>query len=192
MLVDKYKPLRTGHIESADDKIKNMTPKVMASNSETNVPAPVPTDVDGEHKPWLVAFKVPSHATGTPAIKYGRLPPSLRASISTVDAVPVPKNPCAKAEAKKLKKRTAGADRLTKARELALDYRLGGSLEVVETARTVRKNLELENDEDSDSGQTTRRMQPNPVTMRAWASLIEDKIEVCLSIGPIVLFLRLS
>jgi DnaJ homolog subfamily C member 28 len=172
MLVDKYKPSRTGHIEAADDKIKHMMPKVMSPPAQVHIP----TGVDGEHKPWLVTFKVPSHATSTPAIKYGRLPPSPRTVLSTLDTTP--DDPRAQAEARRLKKRVAGADQLTKARELALDYRLGGSLVAVRSPHAMPKNPKSQMEEESDRSQISRRMQPNPASIKAWASLIEEKIEV--------------
>lgn len=180
MLVDKYKPLRTGTIKTADEKIKDLTPRLMTPLTASLTPIATlsaPVNEDTSHKPWLVTFKVPSHATITPAITFGRIPPSPLPS-SPISAGP--DDAKARAEARKLKKREAGARRLTKARESTLDYRMGGSLVAVETARAVRRNPGSEDVEEPDTPQPSRRLQANPHSLRGWSNLIEDKIEVYL------------
>ncbi|KAF8305457.1 hypothetical protein DL93DRAFT_2063560 [Clavulina sp. PMI_390] len=182
MLMDKYKPLRTGSIISSDEKIKDAVSRHPSLGPTRIIPSPSSTDqpanelnsnetasvsdahtsdaspsthFDGEYRPWLVTFKAPSHATVSPAIKYGRLPAS-PTGVRTIDSVPISsmEDPRARAEARRQRKLALSAGRLTQAREAMIDYKLGGSLEATSSYRSR-----------------------NPHSMRAWNSLIEDKIE---------------
>lgn len=171
MLVDKYKPLRSGPIRTADEKLKQAPPKITPTS-----PSPAITDVhvttsfDSQsiggsgvrnladvpllpsvegHQPWHTTFQAPSHATSS--IKYGniishgrRKPPS---AIGPLDEK-------AEKKEKETKKRMLHAGRISRARESALDYKLG--LKATSMHRT-----------------------PIPATMKGWASLVEEKIEVC-------------
>ncbi|KZT44281.1 hypothetical protein SISSUDRAFT_976541 [Sistotremastrum suecicum HHB10207 ss-3] len=150
MLVDKYKPLRSGHIRSADEKIKssltNLSPtsSMISEDSDAFFAHSVPsssssTGASADHKPWLVTFKVPSHAA---KIKFARLPPSPKPS--PVSAPP-PTISCIKQQ-----KRAKQVARVTEARESSLDYRIGRR-----------------------SGQ----QHANPSSMKGWASLVEERIE---------------
>lgn len=89
-----------------------------------------------------------------------------------------------------------------------LDYKLGGSLEGVETAKTASAKSrlmdisgELDKDDEpegasskassssSPSSTKSAAFRPrNPQSMRAWNSLIEEKIEVRLFISNLVHF----
>ena len=182
MLVDKYKPLRSGPIRTADEKLKKSPPRVglveastfdaLASNSRdmdntvvvrttwgpTAGPSladvPLLPSIEG-HQPWQTTFTVPSHARSS--IKYGNIPPSPTASR-------LPPNPelldeKARRKLRETKKRTEQAGRLRNAKESTLDYRLGIS------GRRM-----------ADGGTVYQR--PNPVGLKGWASLVEDRIEV--------------
>lgn len=175
MLVDKYKPLRSGPIRSADEKLKNAPPQIRtftdinehspnsinsAASLETSesgsfVPrqysadTPLLPSIEG-HQPWHTTFTVPSHATSN--VRYGHIPsPRPRPAPS-----PIPDDEKAKKLAREAKRRTEQAGRLSRARESTLDYRLG------------LKRGELMNE----------YRRPNPATLKGWASLVEDRIEV--------------
>lgn len=138
MLVDKYKPLCTGSIQSAEQKLKLSPPQPLgdipltATNTFPTTPnislepsggswATQPLLPSSEdHRPWHTTFKVPSHEVWS--VKLANLPspiPSTRTSAQfSVD----------EHESKKEKeefKRTKQARRLTQARDSTLDYKLG-------------------------------------------------------------------
>ncbi|KAG1752497.1 uncharacterized protein EDB91DRAFT_1077874 [Suillus paluster] len=157
MLVDKYKPMRTGPIRTADMKLKETPPKVHTEAYVVEQPAqtwqdiahkPLLPSVEG-HKPWLTTYKAPSRASAS--IKLGNFTP---ASARTTGVHDVADKRTRKTE-RELARRKEQAGRLTRARESTLDYRLG--LKHSEGQRAAR---------------------PNPVSMRGWQALIEDKIEV--------------
>ena len=157
MLVDKYKPLRTGSIQSADQKLKGAPPPVTPINPIVSVPPkpsagswanePLLPSIPG-HQPWLTQFKAPSHDVSS--IKLAQLPPPISPRLPST----LPMDERAQKLQRENKKRTQQAGRLTQAKESSLDYRLG-----VKGAR----------------GPTRR---PNPVSLKGWSGLIEDKIEV--------------
>ncbi|EED81082.1 predicted protein, partial [Postia placenta Mad-698-R] len=165
MLVDKYKPLRSGPIRTADEKLKQAPPNVSAPNVvEAASAVPHPTDsvqastprkylphepllpsIEG-HKPWHTTFKVPSHATSS--IRYGHIPqPSRTASSLKIDDK-------AKRLERDAKRRTAEAGRLSRAKESTLDYRLG-----------------------IKNGAAAMQARPAPATLKGWSNLVEDRIE---------------
>jgi len=152
MLVNKYKPMRTGPIRTADTKLREAPPKVHTEPwvMERSVQTwqrianePLLPSVEG-HKPWHTTYKAPSHASAS--IKFGNFAP---ASART----PGMSDEGTRKTERELAKRKEQVGRLTKARESTLDYRLG------------LKNREL-------------AARPNPVNMKGWQALIEDKIEV--------------
>lgn len=158
MLVDKYKPLRTGSIQSADQKLKEAPPPVaspthpivsipLKSSTGSWADEPLLPSIPG-HRPWLTQFKAPSHNVSS--IKLAQMPPPIPARPPT--ALPIDER--AKKLERENKKRTQQAGRLAQAKESTLDYRLG----IKET-----------------HGRTRR---PNPVSVKGWTNLIEDKIEV--------------
>ncbi|KDQ64109.1 hypothetical protein JAAARDRAFT_117898 [Jaapia argillacea MUCL 33604] len=174
MLVDKYKPLRSGSIRSAEEKLRAAPPKVSspttpsfdegvsssalftnggeattASVSNTNTTGPFLAGVEG-HKPWHTTFTVPSHASAS--IKLGNFPHSAR----TTSQPALPTDERALRKEKEMKKRTMTATRLTQAKESTIDYKLG--------LRGGR----------NDMAKSTR---PNPVSVKGWASIVEERIE---------------
>ncbi|KAF8345619.1 hypothetical protein F5887DRAFT_1282543 [Amanita rubescens] len=172
MLVDKYKPLRsrsTGSdngIESADEKLKRSVPRVTISTRE---------EAEGskeDHKPWHTTFKIPSHAEAS--IKFANIPiatattsstqlPFSSSSSTNPNAI---KDDRTKRLERETKKRTEQVGRLTRARESTLDYKMG--------ITPMMKNSDLV---ASQGGRV------NPVTMKGWASLVEDQIERARSRG---------
>lgn len=183
MLVDKYKPLRSGTIMTAEQKLKRAPPQVhlnilprasqqspmdnapTRSLSETTCTITAPTttgswatepllpSTDG-HRPWHTTYKAPSHATAS--VKLAHFPNPL--THSPPSTLPPPIDERARKKEKENKKRTQHASRLTRAKESTLDYRLG----IKSTSRTARPQGD----------------RPNPVSLKGWTSLIEDKIEV--------------
>src|SRR6266702_685966 len=178
MLVDKYKPLRTGTVQTAEEKMCRAPPPVgtqpptMLPISETPPPSPSSSShlhvyradepllpaVEG-HKPWLTTFKVPSHATAS--IRYGQITtapsssPSTSAGPSrTVGTTEQADDRACRKKERDAKKRSEIAGRLTRAKESTLDYRLG-----IKSA-------------------SSGRARPNPVSIKGWAGLVEERIEV--------------
>src|SRR5258708_2583611 len=177
MLVDKYKPLRTRAIQTAEENMHRALPRVSAQQPETfpvsmsegssSIPSsfrshihraegPLLPAVEG-HKPWLTTFKVPSHATAS--IRYGQYPGSPSSSTSSTrrsaQSSPVDDDRMRRKE-REVKKRSEIVGRLSRAKESTLDYRLG-----------ITKNVK--------GGVQAR---PNPVSIKGWAGLIEERIEV--------------
>ena len=179
MLVDKYKPLRTGTIRTAEEKIRRAPTQVAAQQQEIssmsivdNDPAarsssqsrvyradePLLPAVEG-HKPWLTTFKVPSHATSS--IRHGHFPTADSPSSSetsmrnSTQTGPVDSDRTRRKE-RDVKKRSEIAGRLTRAKESSLDYRLG-------ITKDMKSGL---------------RARPNPVSIKGWAGLVEERIEV--------------
>ena len=179
MLVDKYKPLRTGTIRSAEEKMRRAPPQVATQQPEIS-PMPIVDNnsavslsshprvyranepllpaVEG-HKPWLTTFRVPSHATAS--IRYGHFPTadspsSSETSMRNSNQTGPVDSDLARRKERDVKKRSEIAGRLTRAKESSLDYRLG-----------ITKNIK--------SGVQAR---PNPVSIKGWAGLVEERIEV--------------
>ncbi|KIM76339.1 hypothetical protein PILCRDRAFT_77840 [Piloderma croceum F 1598] len=161
MLVDKYKPLRGGTIRTAEEKLKQTSLSVRLDTTSTNAAKDRQSDWANQtilpaiegHKPWLTTYKVPSHAATS--IRTGRYPPaSARSSgASSVDDR-------TRRKEIELKKREKVVGRLTKAKESTLDYRLG-----------------------INRAEAPKQIRPNPISLRGWTSLIEDKIEVSRNAG---------
>ncbi|OSD04473.1 hypothetical protein PYCCODRAFT_1433349, partial [Trametes coccinea BRFM310] len=177
MLVDKYKPIRSGPIRSADEKLKKAPPQVHTTTAAAASPenahadgsavtiandagdaqeAPARPYVPGEpilpgiegHRPWHTTFTVPSHASSS--IRYGNIPPPRL----TRAPAPLPLDERARRKERETKKRMEQGTRLSRARESTIDYRLGIKGAAAEQLR-----------------------RPNPVSLKGWASLVEDRIE---------------
>ena len=181
MLVDKYKPLRSGPVRTADEKLKQSPPKLSsvdpitldepvdttgavgttplvqtawgASPGRSLADVPLLPSIEG-HQPWQTTFTVPSHARSS--IKYGNISPS--ATTSRLPPNPELLDAKAKQRLRETKKRTEHAGRLRNARESTLDYRLG-----IKGSRVAHDYL---------------RPRVNPTGLKGWASLVEDRIEV--------------
>ena len=149
MLVDKYKPLRTGMVRRADEKLKDAPPQPSSRNTTVPYPAtqPLLPSIEG-HRPWHTTFKPPS--TQTASVRLGQFT-GIRPRIV--------KSPADKENggnaARESKRKSETVERLVKARESTLDYRLGI--------------------------QGSSFSRPNPVSLKGWTNMIEDKIEVCTS-----------
>ncbi|KAJ7714088.1 hypothetical protein B0H16DRAFT_1619557 [Mycena metata] len=165
MLVDKYKPLRTGTIQTAEQKLRKSPPRVQEYHPDAHSIAPGPRPVVSpppggswasvpllppgppDHRPWHTEFKVPDHATSSVRLARFPLPShSLRAAhLGDIEQ--------ARRTEKELNKKLG---RLARARDSTLDYRLGLS---------------------PHAHQTSGSSRVNPVNMKGWTSLIEDRIE---------------
>jgi hypothetical protein len=153
MLVDKYKPLRSGSIQTAEQRLKQNPPKVWSSDQISAVrstgswatQALLPSSED--HRPWHTEFKAPLHATSS--IKHANIPPATGRKPSVI-----PLDDRARRKEKESKKKEERVGRLAQARESILDYRLG-----------IRR-----------AGGAMRRT--NPLSLKGWTGLIEDKIQV--------------
>lgn len=105
--------------------------------------------------PWLVTFKVPSHAQTS--IKFGNFISTPPRSVTSSDPSLDPTSARGRAKQKAEKRFAQGAGRINQARESILDYQ-GGM-----------------------RGQEGR-LRPNPVSMRGWNALIEERIQVRLDL----------
>ncbi|QRV87681.1 hypothetical protein RhiJN_15699 [Ceratobasidium sp. AG-Ba] len=166
MLMDKYKPLRTGQIQSADEKLKASLPQVSnksfskQANDEEPDPESMKQESPGEPiPPWLVTFKVPSHAQAS--IKLGNFVSTPPRPVTSNPFATPSSGPRSFAERKAEKRFAEGAGRLDRARESTLDYRIGT------------------HGQESSGG----RMRPNPVSMRGWNNLIEERIQQARVLG---------
>jgi hypothetical protein len=185
MLVDKHKPLR-GEFVSADERLRRAPPVVAvreappdddlgeaapltahlvrartsaAPGSASFTPPPpsgaladVPLlpSIDG-HRPWHTTYVPPKHAA---SIKLGRvLPPSSPALLK-----PGPDGQVQRRDVQTLRRRMQ-AVRLTSAREGTLDYKLG-----------LRREAGIPSRGGGGGG--------GPPSLRAWNSLVEERIEV--------------
>ncbi|KAF7329000.1 DUF1992 domain-containing protein [Mycena venus] len=163
MLVDKYKPLRTGTIQTAEQKLRKSPSRVQQYHPDAPPldPAPPPpsslppgsswADVpllpgSADHRPWHTEFKVPEHAKSS--IKFARFPPPSHSPLRATQAGDLEQTRKTEKEFNKKLGRIIGA------RESTLDYRLG-------------------------LGPHAKRTGPraNPVSVKGWTGLIEDRIE---------------
>ena len=164
MLVDKYKPLRAGTIHTAEDKLKH-TPPLSNSHSLSSTPDSG-SESSTEHKPWLTTFRAPSHA-GT-SIKHMRLPsPSVSHRLVPPPLHPSDTNTRTRILEREKKKKEVYAGRITQARESSLDYRIGKQY-VSDDGRDARVR----------AAPYPTRPNPNPVSIKGWTSLVEERIEV--------------
>lgn len=195
MLVDKYKPLRTGSMQTSEDKIRRVPPLAMSAQPSTPTPTPIsetPSSVPSlpspspsrhprvyranepllpaveGHKPWLTTFKAPSHPDAA-SIRYGQFP-ALRSGSSSsgsssraVAQSGAVDDDRARRQRREAKKRSEVAGRLTRAKESTLDYRLG----IIKGAKG-----------GGAQAQVQVQVRQNPVSMKGWAGLVEERIEV--------------
>jgi len=177
MLVDKYKPLRSGTVITADEKLVKSAPTVRAGNVRLDPSFSEPTReeafitnrtlaypkldppkplkdqpllpaIEG-HRPWQTNFTAPSHATAS--IRIGNFGAVKTGHPPVLDEK-------VKKQEKENKRRFQTAFKLEGAKESVLDHRLG-----------VKQQ---------------RRAQANPATMKGWRSLVEERIEVCPTVCP--------
>ncbi|KAG2152527.1 hypothetical protein BD769DRAFT_1624085 [Suillus cothurnatus] len=157
MLVDKYKPMRSGPIRTADVRLKEAPPKVhtdayvverSAQAWQELANKPLLPSIDG-HKPWHTTYKAPSHASAS--IKLGNFTPT-SARATGVHAVADERT---RKTERELARRKEQAGRLTRARESTLDYRLG--LKNCEGATRSSEPCQYEGVAGLDRGQDTAR-----------------------------------
>ncbi|KAF7969924.1 hypothetical protein HWV62_25526 [Athelia sp. TMB] len=153
MLVDKHKPLRTGTVRTAEEKIRASNTNAPAADWERVAAAPLLPATPG-HRPWHTTYKAPAHTQDS--VRLGRVPAPMPVR------APVHGDERARRREQEARRRGAVAGRLGRAREGVLDYRLGAG-------------AGAGGDAGGNAGGEVR--QANPVTMRGWASLVEDKIE---------------
>ncbi|TFY67900.1 hypothetical protein EVG20_g3764 [Dentipellis fragilis] len=173
MLVDKYKPLRGGTIQTAEQKLRQappplssvQLPPVQDFSSSSTAPSTTPRTpaswaneplipaVEG-HRPWHTTFKAPSHATSS--VRCGSFPPIVKPSTATT--APDMLDDKARRKEREVKKRTQTAGRLSRAKESTLEYRLGIKSSHVHS-------------------------RPNPSSVKGWQGLVEERIERARSEG---------
>ena len=169
MLMDKYKPLRTGSVQSAEERFKRNPPSIHSAldggtkpdisefGHTVSLSRPTTGSWASEsllpsragHEPWHTTFKAPSNEA---SVKLAQMPPPMVSSNLTSYTL----DDRGRRLEKDQRKKAQLAGRLSDARESTLDYRLGVKAQGPITSR------------------------PNPVSVKGWASLVEDRIEVCL------------
>ncbi|KAK6974601.1 DUF1992 domain-containing protein [Favolaschia claudopus] len=161
MLIDKFKPLRTGKIQTAETKIRNSPPQVQVYqepriSDHTPPPTALPSggswaDVpllpgSPDHRPWHTEFKVPTHAQAS--IRFARFPGPSSSSRTPLGA----ESEQTRRAEKEIHKKVG---RLIGARESIIDYRLGLG----------------------PNSKASGMSRVNPVSVKGWTSLVEDRIE---------------
>ena len=175
MLVDKYKPLRSGTITTADEKLSKAAPsvRVVDNPSDSSFLSPeltsegAPTtseralaypEVD-RSKPLKDQPLLPAVDGHRPWHTNFKAPSHATASVRLGNIEPVKSSPSpvldekARKQEKENRKRFQTAFKLEGAKESILDHRLGV--------------------------QQQKRPQANPITMKGWRTLVEERIEAC-------------
>ncbi|EAU82674.2 hypothetical protein CC1G_08831 [Coprinopsis cinerea okayama7 len=192
MLVDKYKPLRSGEVQTAEEKMKregvgskvsppsSSTPPYSYVSPATTIPTspsswtPPTRPSSGSwanepllpsnpsHNPWDTTYKVPSHDVSS--IKLAHIP------TTSIKVTPVSEEDLKqRRREREAMKRGVVAGRLTQARESTLDYKLG-----------LKR--------DGAHGQAVGIPgggggRPNPASVKGWANFVEDRIEKARKAG---------
>lgn len=209
MLVDAHKPLRTGEgiqHDTADKKIKRMVKGIdMAPRSNTDgkqetakeqvVSALVAEEVINPHRttvpphlhrPWHATYTGTSQSAETPKVKYGTFI-KRRAdgdALTNLLELQLPPNADGKTRARVREARRSqkAMGRFDKAREGAVDYRLGLGLD---GGQMVEMDDDV--DEDGEKFRGNRQVRGSSVLgaqkggasgLRAWGGLVEDRIQV--------------
>ncbi|KAL5507779.1 hypothetical protein ACEPAH_5397 [Sanghuangporus vaninii] len=179
MLVDKYKPLRGPVIRSAEEKLRERPPSVRPASSssstsedereregwlarEKRAMEPLLPSKEG-HRPWHTTFTPPS--TLTPRVKLGSYVSSSYPSPSSSgkgkrDGEKGARQDIAAA------RRSATAQRLGRARESMIDYKLG-----------LSPSSSSSQSQSQTQTQTHHPRRAPPAGLRAWAGLVEERIE---------------
>lgn len=153
MLVDKYKPLRTGNLRTADEKLKEESSGAGASAN--------PERASGISLSSLPPLQTPSSFSGNQRFKPSGPRSGGGGALDSDDAK-------ARAESRKAKKLNEGVRRAGSALEKSLDYRIGRVL--------GQGQGEGEGSKEAAAPAVPRHI--NPATMKGWASVVEEKIEV--------------
>ena len=201
MLVDAYKPLRTGEgikHNAADEKIKGwmkglkLEPKVpgapvddseatlVEAQAETINPhkTTIPPHL---HRPWHATYTGETQQDEAPKVKFGMFIKSKADSELSLLELRLPPNADAKTRSKVRSLRKAGkiVKRVENAREGALDYKLG--LGPGEGGQVIEVD---EGDEETFSGNRQTRgasvlgaAKGGASGLKAWAGLVEERIQ---------------
>lgn len=200
MIVDKYKPLRTGEgikDDAADKRIHNWMKNLdmearhpsrkntieVASSGEDNPHRPkLPPHL---FRPWHATYTGDNQVMEAPRIKYGHMEQRAKdRDWSNLLELRLPVNADAKTRKahRDFRRSTKLQGRLGSARESAIDYRLG----VADGAMT---NVGAE-EEEMEGFSGNRQIRGNSVLgahkggasgMKAWAGLVEERITVSYS-----------
>ena len=179
MLVDKYKPLRSGSITTADEKLSKSAPTVRVGGIPLD-PSLSPLEVTQEgasivsnrplarpnvdlSKPLKDQPLLPTVEGHRPWHTNFTAPSHATTSVRIGNIEPIRSGPSpaldekTRKKEKENKRRFQTALKLEGAKESVLDHRLG-----------IKQQ---------------KRTQANPVTMKGWRSLVEERIEVSMSCG---------
>ncbi|EPQ58913.1 hypothetical protein GLOTRDRAFT_69931 [Gloeophyllum trabeum ATCC 11539] len=180
MLVDKYKPLRSGPIQTADEKLKRAPPKVSGPDSPgyTASATTVSEVEDGDATIRVTTTTTVTGSTGEPRRQTDSFLPGIEghkpwhttftvpshatASIKLGNIpppkkhTPLPLDEKAQRKEREARRKALHATRLTGARESAIDYRLGIK---------------------GGTAQGAPGGRPNPISIKGWQGLVEERIE---------------
>jgi hypothetical protein len=179
--MDKHKPLRTGAIRSADSRLQemakktDMSPPVVLPGADAGMPSrPVASVIlqereipAEEFKPWHARYVRTTSAT-TPQVHFGKFMSEAGggspSTVSLLDRPALSADPAARRAEKAKRRAQEHVTRVTGAREGALDYKLGGG-----------QGYQMKGASAAGGG-----VRDGPSGMRAWANLVEDRIEVSM------------
>ncbi|KAG8865396.1 hypothetical protein FRB96_000286 [Tulasnella sp. 330] len=150
MLVDKYKPLRTHVIRTADEKLK--ADPALSGN------------IDAVINRGLSLDDLPPLQTPT-MLNSGKRASARSSEVTDQD------DPKARAESRRARKLEEGPRRLESAKEKSLDYRF------VKILGDGAPDVGKQEGERPGNALTTSARRPNPVTVKGWTQLAEERIE---------------
>ena len=198
MLVDAHKPLRSGNgvkHDAADDKIKGWM-RGLRLEARMGVPSPSSSEVDAKveagaahrttipphlHRPWHSTYTGGVQTEEVPRVKYGTF---IRKNadgdaLANLMELQLPPNADGKMKAKARALLRAGkvVRRFEKAREGAIDYKLG--LNIEEGGQIVEAEEETFQGNRQVKGSSVLGTQRGGASgLKAWAGLVEDRIQV--------------
>jgi len=196
MLIDAHKPLRSGEgvkHDAADEKVKGWIKGLkMEPRIPVRTPQPSEVKVDAEpgaahrttipphlHRPWHSTYTGETRTKEAPQVKYGMFirKSADGGSLANLMELQLPPNADGKT-VKALRRAGKVVRRFEKAREGAIDYRLG--IQVGEG----REVVEAEEDETFHGNRQVKgssvlgTVRGGASGLKAWAGLVEDRIQV--------------
>lgn len=205
MLVDKYKPLRTGSIRTADEKLRQAPPKLSSSSQPVTSPAPdeaasststasaLADRLSAEDLNPASFAASQAHQSGDPSRPVSN--PDVWANKPLIPAVEghrpwhttykAPSHATSQASVKYGRILPSSSKPKPTASELSADDRLRrkelASKKRAQAVGRLTKARESTLDYRLGiRGQGQAGGNPNPTSMRGWQGLVEDRIEVCL------------
>jgi aarF domain-containing kinase len=205
MIVDKYKPLRTGEgikDDAAEKRIKNwlknldMAPKTATTSTASTLS--VPATEDNPHapklpphlfRPWHATYTGDNEVMESPKVKWGTFDQrAASADFSNLMELRLPPNAdgTVRKAHRDFRRSTKLQGRLGSARESAIDYRLGIADGDLTHVGAEEEEMEGFSGNRQIRGESVLGAQRGAASgMRAWAGLVEDRIAVSAADAPL-------